>query len=127
MEKKKEFLVYIVRCEDDSLYTGITTDIRQRMYDHYYKTEKGAKYTRSHSITEIMMVWEAAAYASAARLEYAVKQLSRAKKLQLIAEPEQHWDDFFPKLAEETYHARTEYVMRVELFLQFTQNTQKRK
>lgn len=113
MEEKKESFVYMVMCEDGSLYTGITKDIGQRMRDHYFKTEKGAKYTKSRRIQRIMMVWEAETYRSAARLEYAVKQLPRVKKLQLIEDPEEKRKQLFPKLAEERYTPRTEFVMDI--------------
>ena len=110
---KTEAYVYMVECEDGSLYTGITKDVRQRMKEHYDKTEKGAKYTRSHQIRKIRMVWKAETYAAAARLEYAIKQLPRAKKLRLIERPEEEVKALFPKLAEEKYEPGTEYIMDI--------------
>ena len=118
MEEKKESFVYMVRCEDGSLYTGITKDVGQRMRDHYFKTETGAKYTKSRRIQRIMMVWEAETYRSAARLEYAIKQLPRAKKLQLIEEPKEQQKRLFPKLAGERYVPRREFVMDISDFLE---------
>ncbi len=118
MEQKKRSFVYMVRCGDDSLYTGITKDIRQRMYDHYHKTEKGAKYTRSRRITGIEMVWEAESYSSAARLEYAIKRLQRKEKLKLIKEPEKELKNLFPHLQEETYMPHREYIMDITKLLQ---------
>lgn len=117
MESEKEAFVYMVMCEDGSLYTGITKDLRKRMKDHYFKTGKGAKYTKSRRVQKIMMVWEAETYASAARLEYAVKHLPRAKKLQLVEEPEEKKNQLFPKLMEERYIPRRELVMDVLEFL----------
>jgi putative endonuclease len=117
MGEKKEYFVYMVKCEDTSIYTGITKDIGQRMYDHYYQTEKGAKYTRSRRVVSVEMVWEAVSYSSAARLEYAIKQLSRKQKLQLIEEPQKRCRDFFPKLEAELYLPRQEYVMDVPKLL----------
>ncbi len=42
------YYVYMLRCEDNSIYTGITTDINRRMSEHFNKTEKCAKYTKTH-------------------------------------------------------------------------------
>lgn len=113
MEKEAGSFVYMVECRDGSLYTGITKNIRQRMHDHYYKTEKGAKYTRSRQIFRIVMVWEAVSYSSAARLEYAIKRLARKDKLKLIEEPEKQIKGLFPKLEEEKYVPRREFIMDI--------------
>ena len=80
--------VYIVRCEDDSLYTGITKDLAKRMKNHVEGTGAShAKYMRSHKPIEIMAVWQCEEYRMAARLEYAIKRLKRCDKLELIATP----------------------------------------
>ena len=49
--------VYMVRCKDDSLYTGIAKDLGHRMNEHYYKKKNGAKYTKSRQIQTLEMVW----------------------------------------------------------------------
>lgn len=113
MEQQKSSFVYMVKCLDGSLYTGITKDIRQRMRDHYFKTEKGAKYTRSRQINRIMMVWEADSYSSAARLEYAIKHLQRKDKLKIIKKPEVELKKLIPQLAGENYVPRREYIMDI--------------
>lgn len=118
MEKKEQkAFVYIVKCEDGSLYTGIAKDLKKRMQEHYDKTGKGAKYTRSRSIVAIMMVWEAASYSSAAKLEYRIKRLMRGDKLKVIASPEEALKELLPELSEEIYVPRREYVMDVDRFL----------
>lgn len=109
--------VYIVKCKDGSLYTGIAKDLKKRMREHYDKTGKGAKYTRSHGITEIMMVWEASSYSSAARLEYAIKRLVRKDKLKLISFPEEEIKKMMPGLEGEVYVPKREYIMNVDSFL----------
>lgn len=101
--------IYIVECEDHSFYTGITTDVKRRMKEHYQQKGKGAKYTHSHKIYEIKMVWEAETYASAARLEYAIKQLKREEKQKLILNPEKVTIFFFPELKEHEYRVKKEY------------------
>lgn len=116
-KNEREAFVYIVKCADGSLYTGIAKDVRKRMREHYDKNGKGAKYTRSRGIVAIMMVWEAVSYSSAARLEYRIKRLGRKDKLKVIASPEEGLKELVSELSEETYIPRKEYVMRVDEFL----------
>ena len=77
--------IYIVRCDDDSLYTGITKDINKRMKNHAVgKGTSHAKYMRSHTPKELAALWQTEDYKVAAKLEYAVKKLKRTDKLRLI-------------------------------------------
>lgn len=122
MEKVETSFVYMVKCEDGSLYTGIAKDVKKRIREHFFKTQKGAKYTKSRQVTEIMMVWEAASFSSAARLEYAIKRLTRKDKLTLIANPTEKLGILIPKLSEESYMPRTEYVMEISRFLDPLEN-----
>lgn len=75
--------VYILQCEDDTLYCGITTDLDRRTKEHNQKT--GAKYTRSRTPVEVVYVEKVADQGAALRREYAIKQMSRAEKEALIA------------------------------------------
>ncbi len=79
--------VYIVRCSDGSLYTGITNDLAARVDRHH--TGKGARYTRSRR--PVTLVWKRRAKdkPTALKLEWAMKQLSRAEKLALLTPPRQ--------------------------------------
>ena len=52
------YYTYIIRCEDDSLYTGITTDLTRRFAEHEGKGSKGAKYTASHRPIRFEAAWE---------------------------------------------------------------------
>lgn len=106
----KSAFVYMVECEDNSVYTGITKDIRNRMKQHFFKTGRGAKYTRSRPVKVIKMVWEVSSYSLAAKLEYAIKQLPRVKKLRLIEAPEQGPKELLPQLREEDCRVRMEYI-----------------
>ena len=77
-----EYVVYILRCADGSLYTGITTDLERRVTVH--NSGKGAKYTRSCLPVE-PVYWEVLPdKGSALRRELEIKKLSREGKLQLI-------------------------------------------
>ena len=78
-----EYVVYILRCADGSLYTGCTNHLERRLKDH--GSGRGAKYTRSRLPVELVW-WEPAADRSAAlRREAAIKALPRTEKLKLIA------------------------------------------
>lgn len=80
--------VYMVRCEDNSLYTGIAMDLKRRMREHYYRKKQGAKYTKSRQIQSLEMVWETEEWSYAAKLEIRIKKLKKNEKEQLILHPE---------------------------------------
>jgi len=80
--------VYIIECEDSSLYTDIAKDVIQRLRQHYHHLSGCAKYTLSHQMKDIRAVWETEDKVTACRLEYWIKQLSRKQKLNLIESPE---------------------------------------
>lgn len=73
-----------MECADGSLYTGVTTDLGRRLKEHLSRGERCAKYTRSHVAVSMRAAWSAADRASASRLEYRIKALTRAQKLDLI-------------------------------------------
>lgn len=74
--------VYILRCGDGSLYTGITNNIEQRIIDHNAGT--GAKYTRSRLPVKLIYSETVEDKSSALQREAAIKKLTRAAKLELI-------------------------------------------
>ena len=76
------YYVYIVRCRDGSLYTGVTTDVERRFAQHRAGT--GAKYTRSHPPEAIVYREELPNKPAALRRELAIKGLRREGKLRLI-------------------------------------------
>jgi putative endonuclease len=74
--------VYIVRCADNTLYTGCTVDIDRRIAAH--NRGNGAKYTRSRRPVELVY-WESLpSLAEAKRREAAIKKLSRNEKLEIV-------------------------------------------
>lgn len=93
------FWVYILLCEDNSLYTGFTDDIKHRVHVHYHGLKSAAKYTRSHKVAGIAALWKTASETGARKLEYRIKHLTKAKKLLLIEDPERV-SEFFPELSE---------------------------
>ncbi len=80
------YYVYMMRCEDRSIYTGITTDVRRRLTEHQKASGKGARYTRSRKVTEVLAVWQCADRSKASRLEYAIKTLTKIRKEQLVTD-----------------------------------------
>lgn len=78
----KKWYVYILRCADGTLYTGSTDDVHRRVAVH--NCGKGAKYTRGRRPVELVYTEECECCSAALKREYAVKQLSRQEKLQLI-------------------------------------------
>jgi putative endonuclease len=79
------WFVYLARCADDSLYCGITNDVVARVAAH--NAGKGARYTRARRPIEIVATRRCASKGRALRLEYRIKQLSRAAKQALVADP----------------------------------------
>lgn len=79
------YYVYMLRCVDNSIYTGITTDIKRRFEEHLNKDKKCAKYTMRHEVKKIESVWETEDKSLASKLEYHIKKsLSKEEKEELI-------------------------------------------
>ena len=77
------YSIYIVQCSDDTLYTGITTDVKRRVNEHNH-SEKGAKYTKLRRPVHLVYTEKAENRSEASKREYAIKKLSRTQKLELI-------------------------------------------
>lgn len=77
--------VYILRCCDDSLYTGWTNNLEKRVKAH--SNGKGAKYTKARLPIELVYFEEFEDKIEAMRREYAIKKLTRKEKLLLIKKP----------------------------------------
>ena len=82
------YYVYMLRCIDNTIYTGITVDVDRRMKEHFSKNEKCAKYTFTHSAKKLEAVWETDNKSLASKLEYAIKKLTKTKKEELIKNKE---------------------------------------
>ncbi|MCX6795165.1 MAG: GIY-YIG nuclease family protein [Candidatus Falkowbacteria bacterium] len=77
------YFVYIIRCADNSLYTGITTDIARRFAEHQ-KGGKGAKYTTSHPPVDLVYQKKFPNRSEASAEEARIKRLNRSDKLEFI-------------------------------------------
>lgn len=80
----KMYYTYILRCFDNTLYTGIATDINKRMSEHFSQNEKCAKYTRTHKAKKLEALWASENRATASKLEYHIKKLSKKQKEEII-------------------------------------------
>ena len=78
------YYTYMLRCEDNSIYTGITSDIEKRMKEHFSKDKNCAKYTQSHNAKKLEAVWKSENRVLASKLEYRIKELSKDKKEKII-------------------------------------------
>ena len=74
--------LYILRCGDDTLYTGITTDVDKRLEAH--RSGKGAKYTRGRTPLELVYREACGNHSAALKREAEIKRLTRADKQKLI-------------------------------------------
>ncbi|MEO6077511.1 MAG: GIY-YIG nuclease family protein [Candidatus Andersenbacteria bacterium] len=77
----KSFFVYILRCSDDTLYTGWSTDVEKRVHNH--NAGKGAKYTRARLPVVCVYSKSFASKEEAMKREYEIKQMTREDKLAL--------------------------------------------
>ena len=75
--------VYMVRCNDGTLYTGITNDLEKRIAAHN-SGKDGARYTRSRRPVKLVFSEEVDSKSTAAKLEYKIKKMTRAKKKEMI-------------------------------------------
>ena len=76
------YYTYIIRCEDNSIYTGMTNNLNKRINEHLSKN--GAKYTKSHSAAKLEIAWRSKDKSFACKLEYQIKNLTKQQKENLI-------------------------------------------
>ena len=74
----------MIRCKDNSIYTGITTDLERRVKEHINKEEKCAKYTMHHTAVKLETAWKSENRVYASKLEYHIKRLKKNEKELLI-------------------------------------------
>ena len=79
-----EWSVYLVRCRDGTLYTGIATDVCRRVEEHRQGEGKGAKYLRGRGPLQLVLETAVGKRGLALRVERRIKKLSKARKEALI-------------------------------------------
>ena len=85
-----QWYVYILRCADGTLYTGITTDVHRRLQQH--RSGKGAKYTRGRAPLELVYQESCIDHSQALKREWEIKALPREEKEKLTRK----WQENFP-------------------------------
>ena len=85
MTTGSNWYVYLLRCADNSLYTGVTTDINRRLHQHNNCNKKGAKYTRVRRPVTLAYQESAEDRKTACQREYQLKQLSKQEKELLVS------------------------------------------
>jgi putative endonuclease len=77
--------IYMIRCGDRSLYTGISNDVARRFAVHQSGSAQAAKYTRTRHPLQLVFTAKIGTKSAASRLEYYVKQLPKQTKESLVA------------------------------------------
>ena len=77
--------VYMIRCSDNSLYTGISTDVAKRFAVHQSGSAEAAKYTRYRHPLKLVFSAKIGTKSNASRIEYRLKQLTKKNKERLVA------------------------------------------
>ncbi len=97
------YYTYMIRCKDNSIYTGITTNLEKRMQEHFTKDEKCAKYTKKHTAIRLERAWKSENRVFASKLEYWIKHLSKLQKENLIKNPKKLEEFLSNKIEIENY------------------------
>lgn len=101
------YYTYILRCQDNSLYTGITTDLTRRMQEHFSAGEKCAKYTLRHKPKKLEIAWQSENRVLASKLEFHIKKsLTKTQKEALIKNPEKLEEFLGEKIDVTCYEAK---------------------
>ena len=82
MQMESIWYLYILKCKDGTLYTGITTDVEKRLEAH--RSGRGAKYTRGRAPLELVYRETCGSHSDALKREHQIKALSREDKQKLI-------------------------------------------
>ncbi len=84
MTTNNSWFVYFLRCNDNSLYAGITTNIERRLHQHNH-TKLGAKYTRAKRPVTLAFLESATNKSTASKREYQLRKLTKKEKEQLVS------------------------------------------
>lgn len=95
------YYVYIIRCSDNSLYTGITNNLSRRINEHLNKDKKCAKYTKNHDAIKLECAWSTSNRIKASKLEFYIKKLIKKDKEQLLIN--RNLDKYFTNLDNNDY------------------------
>ena len=74
------YYIYMLKCTDDSIYTGSARDVKKRIKEHFTMSQKCAKYTRSHPPKEVLAIWSCDSKSGGNKVEYYIKKLTKKQK-----------------------------------------------
>ena len=97
MTSSSSWYIYIVQCADQSLYTGISTDLLRRIEEHN-SSPNGAKYTRARRPIQLVYFEQSESRSEACKREYALKRLSPIDKRQLVTNTHQNCQQLLKKI-----------------------------
>jgi putative endonuclease len=80
-----EWSVYIIRCDNGSLYTGISTDVSRRLCEHVSGDPKGARYMRPFTAVSLVYETRVDTRSMALKIEHRIKKLTKAEKERLVS------------------------------------------
>lgn len=95
MKADKIYFIYVIRCNNNSLYTGITTNFQKRIKEH--NTGAGAKYTKNKGPFTLELLLSTKGRSAATKIELFIKSLKKEKKEALIR-TSQNIIEFFPNV-----------------------------
>lgn len=81
---ESKYYIYMLRCKDESIYTGITTSLQRRINEHLTASPKASKYTKSHRAVKLEAAFVCKSKNDALRLEYRIKQLKKPQKESIV-------------------------------------------
>ena len=84
--------LYLIRCEDGKLYTGITTDVDRRFVEHQAGGKTGSKYLKGRGPLTLVFRKRLGSKSLALKVENKVKKLSKARKEKMIGSPDMLWE-----------------------------------
>ena len=85
-----DWYVYVLRCVDETLYTGVTVDLERRVVEHNQNDRLAAKYTRPRRPVELVYSELLPTRAAACQREMAIKNMKKREKEKLISNSEQN-------------------------------------
>lgn len=95
------YYIYMLRCKDNSIYTGITTNLDRRMEEHFNKDKKAAKYTKRVGALKLEKSFKTDNRKNASKLEWHIKRLNKKQKEEFLLTSD--FGVFKGKIQEENY------------------------
>lgn len=105
------YYIYIIECEDDKLYTGITTDYKRRFAEHS-GSKKGAKFTKIFAPKKMLLLYKTTGRSNASKLEVRIKSLNKHDKELLISD-RKYFKIFFKEVLDIQMYRRCKITCKI--------------